>query len=249
MGKYFVTYERDSAHPQKSLWYYILKFEKPDGKGGFELTPNAFVNYKGEEGLMANPDAKHYLDHDIFTYITSLPDPEKNKDTSAFKTAKLDVGDTVFYSKGFAVLEDLSSIKEVPGVSFGPNDSASVATMKIYSKTSSIYTVKPTIINMGGDPFAKPDTVVQESLIFQVQNVEGNTLSLGIKESDSVLQYVTLKAYKFPYINLLWLGTIIMFFGFMISMAWRMQTNKLKKVTKPVLKAGVEREFSSIERP
>ena len=156
MGKYYVTYERDSVHPQKSLWYYIVKFEKPNGKGGFELTPNAFVNYKGEQGLMANPDAKHYLDHDIFTYITSLPDPSKNKDTSAFKTANLDVGDTVFYSKGFAVLEGLTSVKEVPGIEFGPNDSVTMATMKVYSKTSPTYTVKPTIINVGNELIAKP---------------------------------------------------------------------------------------------
>ena len=112
-----------------------------------------------------------------------------------------------------------------------------MATMKIYSKTSSIYTVKPTLINVGNELIAKPDTVVQESLIFQVQKVEGKTLSLGIKESDSVMQYVTLKAYKFPYINLLWLGTIIMFFGFMISMLWRRHTNKLKKVAMSPVKA------------
>jgi cytochrome c-type biogenesis protein CcmF len=119
--------------------------------------------------------------------------------------------------------------------------------MKIHSKTSSIYTVKPTLIDIGGDPFAKPDTVVQESLIFQVQKVEGNVVSMGIKESDSVLQYVTLKAYKFPYINLLWLGTIIMFIGFMISMAWRRHTNKLKKVVMHSVKSGKEREISSLE--
>ncbi|MBA2745504.1 MAG: hypothetical protein H0U44_04685, partial [Flavisolibacter sp.] len=35
----------------------------------------------------------------------------------------------------------------------------------------------------------------------------------------------------FPFINLLWLGTIIMVIGILISMAWRIQTNKLKKVS------------------
>jgi cytochrome c-type biogenesis protein CcmF len=229
MGEYFVTYIKDSAHPQKQLWYYILQFEKADGSGNFVLTPNAFVNYKGNQGLMANPDSKNYLTHDIFTYITSLPDPDKNKDTAAFKTANISVGDTLFYSKGFAVLEDLSSVKEVPGISFGPGDSASVASFKIFSKTSSIYTVKPTIINIRGEVYAKPDTVVQESLVLQLQKVEGQSLSLGVKESDDVMQYVTLKAYKFPFINLLWLGTILTVLGFLISMAWRIKTNKEKK--------------------
>jgi len=58
MGKYWVTYYKDSAHPKKPLWFYNLKFETKDGKEDFSLTPNAFVNYKGNMGLMANPAAK-----------------------------------------------------------------------------------------------------------------------------------------------------------------------------------------------
>ncbi|HJW17639.1 MAG TPA: cytochrome c biogenesis protein CcsA [Flavisolibacter sp.] len=244
MGEFTVTYDKDSAHPKKPLWYYHLKFEK-DGKESFSLAPNAFVNYKGNEGLMANPDAKHYLTHDIFTYITSLPDPSKaNEDTTSFKSREVAVGDTVFYSKGFAVLEDVSSIKSIPGVEFGANDSASVATIKVISKTSSIFTVKPTVINLKGTVFAQPDTVLQESLVMQLQKVNGKKITLGVKESDAIMQYVTLKAYKFPYINLLWLGTLIMVLGFMISMAWRIQSNRKKPGSKEkgVKKAGVQEQ-------
>lgn len=240
MGEYMVTYDSDSAHPKKPLWYYHLKFEK-NGKEAFALSPNAFVNYKGNEGLMANPDAKHYWTHDIFTYITSLPDPSKTKeDTTAFKTQELSVGDTVFYSKGFAVLEDVSSIKNVPGVEFGPNDSASVATLKIISKTSSIYTVKPTVINLKGTVFSKPDSVLPESLVLQLQKVDGKKVALGMKESDAIMQYVTLKAYKFPLINVLWLGTALMVLGFLISMVWRIQTNRRRISNKEQGIANVE---------
>jgi cytochrome c-type biogenesis protein CcmF len=244
MGEFTVTYDKDSAHPKKPLWYYHLKFEK-DGKESFALAPNAFVNYKGNEGLMANPDAKHYLTHDIFTYITSLPDPSKaNEDTTSFKSREVAIGDTVFYSKGFAILEDVSSIKSIPGVEFGANDSASVATIKVISKTSSIFTVKPTVINLKGTVFAQPDTVLQESLVMQLQKVNGKKITLGVKESDAIMQYVTLKAYKFPFINLLWLGTLLMVLGFMISMAWRIQNNRKKAGGKErgVKMAGVQEQ-------
>ena len=179
---------------------------------------------------MANPDAKHYLDHDIFTYITSLPDPEKPKATATFRPVTLDVGDTVFYSKGFAVLENVRSHRDIPQMDFGPDDSASVATIKLYSKTSSIYTVEPAVINYKNEIYSEPDTIIQESLVLQVQEVNGQQVTLGLKESHDVMQYVTLKAYKFPWINLLWLGTIIMVIGFLISMAWRIQNNKQKKL-------------------
>ncbi len=114
MGKYWVTYESDSAHPKKQLWFYNIRFKSKDGKEEFVLQPNAFVNYKGNEGLMANPSSRHYWDHDVFTYITSLPNPEKQKDKSVFKPQKMKAGDTIFYSNGYMVLEDVRSKENLP---------------------------------------------------------------------------------------------------------------------------------------
>jgi cytochrome c-type biogenesis protein CcmF len=73
-----------------------------------------------------------------------------------------------------------------------------------------------------------PDTVMAESLILQLNHFDEKTQTaeLGIKESGSVLQFVTLKAYKYPFINLLWLGTILMVLGFIISMVRRIQVQK-----------------------
>jgi cytochrome c-type biogenesis protein CcmF len=227
MGKYWVTYEKDSAHPKKPLWYYHVKFESKDGKENFTLTPNAFVNYKGNEGLMANPDARHYWNHDIFTYITSLPDPQKTKeDTTKFKTVTASIGDTVFYSKGFAVVEDITSKDNIPNAGFSPQDSASIARLKIFAKSESIYTIEPLLINKAGTLMPYPDTVTAENLVVQLQKVNGKGVELGIKESDAIMQYVTLKAYKFPYINILWLGTLIMVIGLIMSMVRRVQLNR-----------------------
>ena len=232
MGKYWVTYDKDSSNPNKPLWFYHLQFESKDGKEHFSLSPNAFVNYKNNAGLMANPDSRHYLTHDIFTYITSLADPDKAKDTSSFRPVTMYIGDTAYYSKGYAVLEDIESIKNIPGVNFGPNDSASVATVKVYAKTTSTYTIKPILINKAGESFLQPDTLIPESIVFQLQKVDQKKAILGIKESDTILPYLTLKAYKFPFILLLWLGTIIMVIGFFISMFRRIETNREIKKAK-----------------
>ena len=232
MGKYWVTYKSDSAHPKKPLWFYHVEFEAKNSKDKFTLTPNAFVNYKGNEGLMANPDSRHYWDHDVFTYITSLPDPEKNKDTSSFKTETIAVGDTLFYSKGFIVLEQLTSKDHIPQSGFDPMDSASVASIKVHAKTGSEYTMETLLVNKSGNILVSPDTITAENLIVQLQRVSGNTAELGIKESNTIMQYLTLKAYKFPFINLVWMGTLIMVTGFFIAMFRRIQTNRpsLRKI-------------------
>ena len=227
MGSYWVTYEKDSTHPKKPLWYYQVKFESKESGDRFTLSPNAFVNYKGNEGLMANPDSRHYWDHDIFTYITSLPDPEKNEDTTTFKTQKAKVGDTLFYSKGFMVVQNINSRDHIPGAGFAPTDSASIATIKVFAKSNSIYTIEPLLVTKEGTSMPYPDTLMAENLIVQLQKVNNNGVEVGIKESDSVMQYVTLKAYIFPYINLLWIGTVIMVIGILMSMARRVQMNRV----------------------
>lgn len=239
MGKYWVTYDRDSTHPHKPyLWFYDLKFESKDGKETFHLDPNAFVNYKDNMGLMANPDARHYLTHDIFTYITSLPDPKRSsEDTSGFRRVTAHPGDTIFYSKGFAILESVRAEKSIPGLVLQPGDSAVIATLKVQAQTSSIYTVRSLLLNQGGGSFPFPDTVLAENLVVQLQKSNGSEVELGLKESKFLMKYVTLKAYKFPFINLLWLGTLIMVTGFFISMLNRRQKKALAQA-RSQLKVG-----------
>jgi cytochrome c-type biogenesis protein CcmF len=227
MGQYWVTYDKDSAHPKKPLWFYSLQFETKDGDERFTLMPNAFVNYKGNMGLMANPDAKHYWNYDVFTYITSLPNPDKAEDTASFKPIDLHVGDTTFYSNGYLVLEDIKSGRNVPGFELGPNDSVSVASIKVISKNATSYTTNALLVNQSGGAFPYPDTVMSESLVLQLQKVQGNQAQLGIKESNAILKYITLKAYKFPFINLVWAGTILVVIGFFISAVHRREKKKI----------------------
>ncbi|OQY92639.1 MAG: cytochrome c assembly protein [Sphingobacteriales bacterium UTBCD1] len=219
MGKYWVTYEGSEKNPQKPLWYYNVKFENKNGKENFVLQPNAFINYKGNEGLMANPASEHYWDHDIYTYITSLPDPTRNKDTAQFKNKLLRTGDTSFYAKGYFILEKVMSRDSIPTKDgIDPTGRASLAIIKVHSMNNSTYTAQPLLVNKGGALYSVPDTVISQNLIFAINSVQDNKVNLGVKESNTVLDYLTLKAYKFPYINLLWLGVVIMVAGIFVSM-------------------------------
>lgn len=232
MGKYWVTYKSDSANPSKPLWYFNIKFERKDGKEDFILTPNAFVNYKGNEGLMANPDSKHYWDRDIFTYVTSLPDPTKRQDTAQFKIMNKNTGDTVSYSNGSFVLEKLVSRSNIPAAGLDPGDVASIATIRVFSRSGTIYIAEPILISSKGQTLSLPDSLISEKLIFQLNKVEGENIEIGVKETDPVIEYVTLKAYKFPFINLLWMGTFIMVAGLIISAINRITIYKSVKVHK-----------------
>ena len=227
MGKYTLTYLGDSAHPRKQEWYYKVLFNSVEDKESFTLLPDAFVNYKGREGLMANPSARHYWDHDIFTFITSLPNPDVKDDTVSFKPHTLKAGDTVFYSKGYMVMQEIQKRDSLPENVFGKDGSLHEIPIKIYSKTGSIYTVTSRLARARGEFMALPDTIPSESLILQMAEVspDNTTAVLGVKESDNVMKYVTLKAFKYPYINLLWLGVLVTAFGIMMSVVRRVSLN------------------------
>lgn len=228
MGNYSLTYEGDSAHPKKQLSFYKIHFKSKDGKEEFTLTPNSFVNYKGNEGLMSNPDARHYWNHDVFTYITSIANPDKSKDTARFKTNVLKPGDSLFYSSGFMILQDVKEKDSLPTQLFGENGTLHEAALKIYSKSGSIYSITSRLAIAKGEKLALSDTITAESLILQLQKVNpDNSIELGTKES-SIMEYVTIKAYKFPFINLLWGGVIITAIGILMSMVRRIQLNRNK---------------------
>ena len=72
-----------------------------------------------------------------------------------------------------------------------------------------------------------PDTITAESLVIQLQKVNADkTIELGTKESNAVMEYVTIKAYKFPFINLLWAGVLVTAIGILMSMVRRIQLNR-----------------------
>lgn len=233
MGKYDVTYVSDSAHPRKQQWYFNIHFKSRVDNEEFTLKPNAFVNYKGNEGLMANPDSRHYLTHDVFTYVSSLPNADKNKDTAQFIPFVRKVGDTIFYSKGFITVERIATRDSLPFEGFSPGDSATVVTMKVQSMNKTSYSSEPLVINRNGVNVSLPDTIMSESLILRVNKLSNNgSVEIGMKESDSVLEFVTLKAYKFPMIKVLWGGIIITAIGILMSMAQRIKTIRAGRGTK-----------------
>jgi cytochrome c-type biogenesis protein CcmF len=225
MGKYWVTYEKSTKLPQEEKWSYDIRFQKKDGKEEFTLIPTAYV---GRDGITAEPDSRHYWDHDVFTYVTSLS-REQASDTSAFQIQTLKPGDSLFYTKGFIIFKDVITKDSLPEHLFGPNGSLHEASLKVHSQTGSTYSISPKLAFAKGDFLAVPDTILQENLVLQLRKVNPDkSIELGMKESSVPLDFLTLKAYKFPMINVLWAGIIITAIGILMSMVRRIRLNRLR---------------------
>jgi cytochrome c-type biogenesis protein CcmF len=220
MNKFGVTYVKDTFFTGDPKHYFEINFRDKQLGEEFNLYPNAFINYKGNNGLMANPDSKHYWNRDIFTYITSLPDPEKNKDTANFHDKTVKIGEKVFFASGYMTVDTVTSTNERTRVDVKTADSIIALKISVIGKDSSNHLAQPMLLYSKGNPISIPDTVLAQDLSVRLNAITPDGINIGVKESDSLLQYVTLKAYVFPMINILWLGIIIMVIGFLMSM-WK----------------------------
>jgi cytochrome c-type biogenesis protein CcmF len=231
MGKYVVTYLGDSAVEKNNKVFFKIRFIEVDPKDdetivdAFNITPTAFLVKSGESSqLSSNPGSQHYISNDVFVYITSWLNPDNLKDTANFRYTDVEVGDTVFYSNGFAVVNNLVAANKNDNKDLPMVDSAWVSDVEIFSKEGVRFNANPAYLKKDGIASTKVDTIMEQHLVVGLQRAENGKVQLGLKESNTVVRYITMKAFRFPWINLLWLGTLITVFGFMISMWFRIKS-------------------------
>jgi len=224
MGKYMVEYTRDTLDNLDKR-FFELKFTDKKTNEQFFLYPDILKNNKGAEGFSANPDAKHYWLKDIFVYITSFQDHSED-DTVAFKPAKIKMGDSIFYSNGYI---KLNQVLVNPNANRPAGTNELVLDLQVTSKEGLKYSSKPGIVLEGLNMEQQLDTIKAQNLVISFNKVvsqEEGVLEIGIKESKSLTNLITLKVYEFPFINVLWIGVVVMTIGFMISMFQRIRKNK-----------------------
>ena len=241
MADYLVTYQGDSTSATDPRTFYKVYYERKDSATGkvtesFVLYPDAFINPKGQQGLIANPASKLYLHKDVFTYVTQVLDPTKKTDTSEYKSHIVKKGDSVFFSSGYLVFNDF----EAANYTEQSGDLSVKAKLTVYDMRGLAGEMRPvySIKNNTYQNFEE-DTLKSMGLYARFVKVlpEENSIELMLKQTDPKDDYIVLKALVFPFINVLWLGIIVMVAGFVLSM-WNRITKKEKQPVFPERNAG-----------
>ena len=221
MGKYTVTYTRDTLNDLDHKKYFEINFKSKSGDENFNVYPDVLHNTKGQDNFAANPSSKHYLNRDIFVYVTSWLDGNK-EDTSTFRTATLKQGDTTFYSNGVIIFNKVEINKDsIKGVQ--PGETSMVLDLQVIGKNGSRYGVHPGIAIQNDSAMRSlPDTVVAQNLVLRfnrIADAKNGVFEIGVKESSELSSLLTLKVLQFPFINLLWIGVLVMVTGIFMSLA------------------------------
>ena len=231
MGPYDVTYLHDSVGKEKGRRFYHLAFERKDENSGevkesFILSPDVYL--MKDNNMSSNPDTKNYLTHDVFTYISYALNPDANEDTASFRINEMAEGDTLFYSKGYMILNQVVKNPVSNKFNFPVNGPAVLAEFTIKSTEGNTYHAAPMIVVDSFGINQIDDTVYAQNLYVKFAGVSSDQtkMKIGVKESSTIIDFVTLKAYIFPYINSVWIGLIIMAIGLVISMIQRASLSK-----------------------
>jgi cytochrome c-type biogenesis protein CcmF len=221
MGDYSVTFLHDSTGHETGRRFYHLLFEKKDAAKNtiesFTLTPDVYM--MKDNTMSSNPDTRNYLTYDVFTYISYALNPEKNLDTASFKIHEVKEGDTIYYSKGYMVFNKAIKNPEHNKFRITPNGPSVMADIMITAKDSTQYRATPMLMVDSFGISMADDTIYAQNLYIKFAGVNpgDGKIKIGVKESDKMMEFVTLKAYIFPYINLVWIGLILMAIGLIIA--------------------------------
>ncbi|MGB4774793.1 MAG: cytochrome c biogenesis protein CcsA [Daejeonella sp.] len=242
MEKYTVTYMGNTRKGVNT--YYQVNYKVIDEKTGkvsesFDLFPNAQQNPK--MGLIASPDTRHYLFHDIYTHVNATP-PIKEEEHAIHEghsedeeyekpiTHEITVGDTIRYREGFIVVKAVNRNAKIQNIPVADGDVAIGMNLDVYSNGAK-YSAEPIYLLKGGAKYDFGKAIDELGLKFRFTNIypDKNKLELMLyQKPEKEKAWIVMKAIEFPYINLFWGGTIIMVVGFLLSIFRR---NKELKTT------------------
>jgi len=197
--------------------YYEVEYREPSGKI-FTLYPRAQVNDR--MGLLASPDIRHKADRDMYTFVSSVPNPEDENRWEKTENYTVAVKDTFFLNDYVAILDNVTRTNDVEGMEIGPNDAAIRANIRVLDKNSE-HILKPAFIIKDRMVGRRAETSDELGIRIQLNAVDPANGKFTFAVNRTQRDYVVLKAFEKPLINVLWIGTLLVIIGFLLAMIRR----------------------------
>ncbi|HEY0176650.1 MAG TPA: cytochrome C biogenesis protein, partial [Pedobacter sp.] len=239
MGRFTVTYTSDTTIAPNT--YYNLNFRVFDEKTGklkenFDLNPRIQINEK--MGLIASPDTKHYLTYDVYTHITSAPDKREShgemdaeSDEQNYKKPRIvnvSTGDTLHTSSGILTVKALNFKPTAKSLALAEGDLAVGLPLEI-DLNGKIYKTEPIFLVKGNNTFDFARNIKDLGLRVRFTKILPDQKKVELQVFEKPQQakdWVVFKSIEFPFINIYWLGLIVMVIGFLISIIRRQKEIK-----------------------
>lgn len=237
MGPYLVTY---TGKKRKGIdVYFSVDYLKRNeqGKPEFDFTLVPHIQDNPRMGRAPEPATRHYLDRDVYTHVTAA---DMNTDTSTAKangygTARNyvgHVGDTIFSSNALIIIDSLRS--NLSRAEYEKNDSLLeiTAVLRCVNVQAKSFMAYPKFVIEKNMVIPKEDLVDELGLklVFWKINPGEGTIEITMSEKlSNAKDFIVMEAYVFPYINVLWLGCLVMAIGTIIAIVERIRKFRIQK--------------------
>lgn len=236
MGPYLVSYE---GKERKGIdVYFRVNYFIPDKNNkpvfAFQLQPK--IQDNPLMGKAADPATKHYLNRDIYTHITAADLNTETDSTTIgkYSTPKNYIGhvkDTIYASNAIIVIDSLKT--NLSQQEYEKTDSLLevTAVLKAFNENGTVFKAYPKYIiknNMIIPQDASIDSLGLKFTFWKINPDEGSIEITMAEKTNNSKDFIVMEAYMFPYINILWLGCIVMSIGTLIAIMDRYKKLKLK---------------------
>ena len=180
----------------------------------FSLSPMSQFN-EGMGGLISSPDSKIYLNKDLYTYVAAMndfADPEWKED----ETYEVAPGEQFHVSDFVAYFDGAEVLKEIDGYTLKEGDVAVKAKIRVLDYDVEKL-LEPTFIIRDNQVGKLPVVDSELGIKISMENILPDQNKFVFKVNQYQKDYVVMKAIVKPYINVLWIGTIVMLCGFTVA--------------------------------
>jgi cytochrome c-type biogenesis protein CcmF len=245
MGDYMVTYSSRKWEVRNGTDYVLFNvdFHKRNqmesGEKVFTLSP--FIQLNPMMGNAAEPDTRHELFKDVYSYVKFVPMSSLDKEVSKENVQKEEYdqprnftvaqGDTIFADNGIIILDSITRMS-ANALTADTNVIGITAHFTITDRTmSQRYMTASYVANKETGSTSQIEAVDEKSgtkLIFWKVNPQNGKIDVyASTKKDMKPDYVVIEVSEFPAINILWLGCFIMIIGTVIAIRERMRKNKV----------------------
>jgi cytochrome c-type biogenesis protein CcmF len=211
MGKYFVVY-KDSEIKGKHVFYNLDFYtSRPDSLSKFLFRLSPSININPRMGNVHEPSTKHFIDKDIYVYITfaDVQSVLGGSRYSLLHQQEMKKGDTLRANGNKIVLDNLK-VESYSDKKFNARITAYYTFINAKGKKQK----QDVSYIVDGDSVAFSDRFCREDglkIRFEKVSDIPQHIVLGIYEKNP--EYIVVKAIIFPNILVVWIGAFITFAG------------------------------------
>ena len=231
MADYFVTYTGKKKEGV-NVFYQVDYLTKSESGYNLDFSLYPRVQTNPRMGNIAEPDTKHFLHKDIYSFVTyaeveteeAKAKPEDYKNTS---TEKVAAGDTLFAGTAIVVFNGFERNVDKEEYNLQEGDIAVAANLTATDISGKKYDINPVYIIRDRMAIPVPGELEDLGLRFVVNKVipeEGKAEIAVFEKPDNYREFIVMKAMIFPLINILWAGCLVMIIGTILAMRRRLKT-------------------------